>query len=65
MGDMMKYVIKYFKKFIVSGFLIYGYNLIATTFNITIPINFFSLIAVTIFDFVGLTALVLIKIIGL
>lgn len=61
----MKIIFKYFKKFIVSGFLIYGYNLIAETFNITIPINFFTILMTTIFDYFGITYLVLLKIIGL
>ena len=61
----MKYIMKYIKKVILGGFLLYAYNIIAVTFNLTIPINFFTIITVGIFDFVGLITLVIIKTIGL
>ena len=65
MGEVMKYVIKYLKKIILGGFFIYAYNVIAVTFNLTIPINLFTIIIVGIFDFSGLITLVLLKTIGL
>lgn len=43
----------------------YAYNLIAVTFNITIPINLFTITTVGLLDFPGLVGLVAIKIIGL
>ena len=60
----MKLIVKYLKKFVLGGFMIYAYNLIAVTFNLTIPINFITILTVGIFDVVGLTALVLLKVIG-
>ena len=61
----MKYIIKYFKKLVLGGFMLYAYNIIAVTLNLTIPINFFTIITVGVFDFIGLITLVIIKTIGL
>ena len=61
----MKIFIKYLKRFILGGFLLYAYNLIAVTFNITVPINLFTITTVGLLDFPGLLALVVIKIVGL
>ena len=60
----MKFILKYFKRFILGGFLLYAYNLIAQTFNITIPINLFTIAAVGIFDIPGIIALIVLKIVG-
>ena len=56
---------KYLKRFILGGFLLYAYNLIAVTFNITIPINLFTIFVVGILDISGLAALVILKLVGL
>ena len=61
----MKFVFKYFKRFILGGFLLYAYNLIAVTFQITVPINLYTIITVGFFDVPGLIALVVLKLIGL
>ena len=65
MGELMNLIIKYFKRFVLSGFMLFTYNLIANTFNLTIPINFITIIFVGLFDIVGLVTLILIKFIGL
>lgn len=61
----MKILFKYIKRFILGGFMLYGYNLIAQTFNITVPINLFTIMAVGLLDIPGLAALVILKKIGL
>ncbi len=61
----MKIFFKYLKKFVLGGFLLYTYNLIAATFNITVPINIFTIITVGFLDIPGLLALVVLKIVGL
>jgi len=61
----VKYIFKYIKRFILGGFLLYAYNLIAVAFNITIPINLFTIIITGLFDIPGLVGLILLKIIGL
>ena len=55
----------FIKKIILSAFILYGYNLIAVNFNITIPINFYTLLFVTFFGSPALIALILFKIIVL
>lgn len=57
----MKIILKYLKKIILGAFLLYGYNLIAVTFNITIPINFYTILIVGLFDVFGLISLVTFK----
>ena len=61
----MNIIFKYLKRFILGGFLLYAYNLIAVTFNITIPINFFTILTVGFLDIPGLASLVILKLIGL
>lgn len=61
----MRIIFKYLKRFILAGFLLYAYNLIAVTFNITVPINLFTIFVVGILDIPGLGALVVLKLIGL
>ena len=56
---------KYLKRFVLGGFMLYAYNLIAVTFNITIPINFFTILTVGLLDIPGLFSLVILKIVGL
>ena len=58
----MKIIVKYLKRFILGGFMLYAYNLIAVTFNITIPINLFTIITVGLLDIPGLMGLVALKI---
>ncbi len=61
----MKIIFKYLKRFILGGFMLYAYNLIAVTFNITIPINLFTIITVGLLDIPGLMGLVALKILML
>ncbi len=61
----MKLILKYLKRFILGGFMLYAYNLIALAFNITVPINLFTITTVGLLDIPGLLALVVIKIVGL
>lgn len=65
MGDVMTKVLKYLKRIILASFLLYAYNLIAITFNMTIPINIFTILVVGFFDFVGLASLLIIRLIGM
>ena len=56
---------KYLKRFVLGGFMLYAYNLIAVTFNITVPINIFTIVTVGLLDIPGLFSLVILKIVGL
>ena len=50
----MKKLFDIIKRVIISGFLLYGYNLIAVNFNMILPINFITLLSIT---FLGAPAL--------
>ena len=45
--------------------MLYAYNLIASAFNITIPINVFTILTVGLLDIPGLAALIILRTIGL
>lgn len=57
----MKYIVAFIKKFILSGFILYGYNLIAVNFNMIIPINFLTIGFVALLGAPALCALLLFK----
>lgn len=61
----MKKILYYLKNIIVSGFILYGYNLIAVNFNMIIPINIFTIFFVAFLGSPALIALVLFKILML
>ena len=52
-----------FKRFILSAFILYGYNLFSVNFNMIIPINFVTLGMIFLLGAPGLVTLVLFKII--
>lgn len=58
----MKKIVGIVKKIVISGFLLYGYNLIAVNFNMILPINFITLLSVAFLGAPALIALVLFKI---
>lgn len=58
----MKKILGVVKKIIISGFLLYSYNLIAVNFNMILPINFVTLFSVAFLGAPALIALVLFKI---
>ena len=56
---MMKKIWQCLKKIIISVFILYGYNLIATRFNLVIPINIFTGGSISLLGFPMLFVLVL------
>ncbi len=60
---MLKQVLVLFRKIIVSSFLLYGYNLIAGTFGLMIPINIFTVLLVSILGLPALFSLMIILIV--
>ncbi len=50
------------KKIVLSAFILYGYNLIATKFNMMIPINFITVTSISILGFPILFVFVLLKV---
>lgn len=61
----MKKVLIFVRRFIMSFFILYGYNLIAANFNMVIPINFITIGSLTLLGVPSLLALLLLKIIAL
>ena len=61
---MIKKIIKFIEKIIVSVIVLYGYNLATQSFNLNIPINIVTVLIITIFDgsgFLGLVAFYLLN----
>ena len=55
-------ILRFFiKKVLFAGFLLYGYNLIATQFNMIVPINVYTLSIVSFLGSSGLVGLTLFK----
>ena len=46
-------------KIIFSSLLIYSFNVVVSSLNLFIQINFFNIFLVSIFDFIGLICLLL------
>lgn len=58
----MDKILEFLKKIVFSAFLLYGYNLIASNFNLIIPINVITVLFVGFLGAPGLFALILFKI---
>lgn len=48
-------------KIITTSLLIYGFNIISLKFNIFLPINYFSILFVSLFGFCGILFLLIFK----
>ena len=57
---MIKHSINLLKKIVISAFLLYGFNLIAGTFGLIIPINIITVLLVSILGLPALFSLVII-----
>ncbi len=55
----MKKLLSLLKKVILSFFILYGFNMIASDFNIIIPINIITVSLVSLLGFPALFSLVL------
>ena len=60
----LELLFKYIKKFVLGAVILYTYNMIAVNFNMIIPINLWTIIFVSIFDFPALVILIILKIWG-
>jgi len=58
----VKKIIFFIKKCILSFFILYGFNVIAGSFNILIPINIFTVLITSILGFPALFSLILLYI---
>ena len=59
----MKKILKYGKRIILGSFVLYGYNMIASNFNMMIPMNVFTIGMIGILGSPALLALILLKLI--
>ena len=59
----MKLIIKIIKRIILSVIILYGYNLIASRFNLIIPINIMTVGSISVLGFTILFVFVLLKVI--
>lgn len=60
---MLKIVFKIVKRIIISSFLLYGYNLLVQPVGLMVPINVFTVGAMTILGVPALLCLIFIMII--
>ena len=59
---MLKFIFKIIKRLIISFFLLYAYNLIVQPIGMIIPINVFTISAVTALGVPALLALIFIMV---
>lgn len=57
----MEKIFTYLKRFILSSFVLYGYNIIAANFNLVIPINLITLSLVGFLGVPAIFALIILK----
>ena len=57
----MKKMLGVIKKIVLSFVVLYGYNLIATNFNLVLPINIFTVSIITVLGLPSLLALIFFK----
>ena len=57
---MLKKIFKFIKKIIVSIFLLYGYNIISQSLGMMVPINIYTVLAVSILGIPALFSLIFI-----
>ena len=60
----LKIIYNYLKKIILGTFILYTYNMIAVNFNMIIPINLWTVLFISVFDFPALVTLIILKIWG-
>lgn len=57
---MLKNVLKFIKKIVISFFLLYGYNLLIQPIGLIIPINLITILLITILGIPAMLALIII-----
>ena len=61
----MRNIFYFIKKFVVSFFILFGFNFFAINFNLLVPINFITTFIVYLLGIPGLVVLILFKMIVL
>lgn len=60
---MLKNILKVCRRIIFSSFLLYGYNLIVSPINLYIPINFITILSISIFGIPALLSFIIVFIV--
>ncbi|MDO4963106.1 MAG: pro-sigmaK processing inhibitor BofA family protein [bacterium] len=60
---MLKFIFKTIKRIVISSFLLYSYNILIQPIGLIIPINIFTVLALSIFGVPALLGLILILVI--
>ena len=58
---MVKQIFNCFKRVVFSSFLLYGYNLLAVSLGIIIPINIITVLILVVLGYPSLFSLILIQ----
>lgn len=61
----MRNIFYFIKKFVLSFFILFGFNFFAINFNLLVPINFITTFIVYLLGIPGLVVLILFKMIVL
>ena len=59
---MLKIILKVIKRIIISSFLLYGYNILVQPIGLIIPINIFTIAAISMLGVPALLSLIFIMI---
>ena len=62
MSNLLKFILKVVKRIIISSFLLYGYNLLVQPIGLIIPINVFTVGALSILGVPALLCLIFIMV---
>ena len=57
----MKKIFVYIKRMILGAFVLYGYNIIASNFNLVIPINLITVFLISFLGTPAIFALIILK----
>ena len=60
---MLKKILKLFKRIVISAFVLYGYNLIASPLGLVVPINVINVSILTALGIPSLFALIIILVV--
>lgn len=56
---MFKSIYKFLKRIVISILILYSYNIVTNQFNLTIPINIFTVLIMSFFGTSGFIGLIL------
>ena len=60
----MHFIFKLIKKIVISSFFIYGFNILAQSINIIIPLNIYTITYTSLFGIGGFFSLIIVLLYG-